>query len=314
MSASIEVIPERSLLLPGESIQVRVVVKLDVPLKVRCIVAEFEGTERTKADYTKEVNGRRKTVTAKEVNMLCAETFVLFGENKGAMSRLADSAASWFGGGSAEEMAAGEHEYSFQVSIPNDAPPSFVGMRCERGYRVKLRVDVPIKFDPTKTEALRVISNEQVEESKPVHVIYPDDTGKSLLDRAFGKKVRLNLALDQDQLTPGHQVLGMLVVESDDPLEVNQIKASLCGLESVRAEGHSDSHLHRHELAKIESPGLISKESTFEFSMDIPESVDPPTESGKRFNVKWWIEIRLHVPWAKDPTMKIPITLLSKQN
>ena len=308
----IKILPEQTNLLPGESTQVQIVVTLDEPLKVRSIVAKFNGYERTLAKYTKKVNGRTKTKTAEQKHMLCSETFVLQGEDKGILSRSFNSILGVFGGGTGETLPAGEHEFSFDVFIPNDAAASFFGVKCERQYRVELRVDIPFKFDLKKNQRLRILPIKSNVETNSVHVIYPDDTGKSLLDRAFGKKVKLNLALDRDQFMPGQKVLSMLVVESDDPLEVNQIKATLCGHESSYAKFHRDSHDHRHELAEIASPEVISKESTFEFELDIPNSIDPPTGSGKHFDVKWWVEIRLDVPWAKDPTMKIPITLLDK--
>ena len=312
MKDVIEIVPEKTTLLPGESTQVRVVVKLSQPVNVRGLVAKFQGYERTLAKYETRVNGRTKTKTAEQKTPLCGETFVLHGENKGTLSRCFDSMFRLFGIGSGVEMPAGIHEFSFEISIPDDAAQSFMGVKCERRYRLEVRLDVPLKFDLQKNLGLRVLASESNVEPSSVHVIYPEDTGKSLLDRAFGKKVKLNLALDHDQFTPGQKVLAMLVVESDDPLEVNQIKTTLCGHESSKTKMHRDSHEHRHELAQIVSPGVISKGSTFEFELKIPDSIDPPSGSGKRFDVKWWVEIRLEIPWAKDPTMKIPIQLLNK--
>jgi hypothetical protein len=53
--------------------------------------------------------------------------------------------------------------------------------------------------------------------------------------------------------------------------------------------------------------------SAFEFTLAIPlESAIPPSAAGKHFEIEWRFEIRLDVPWAKDPRIKIPITLHRK--
>ena len=250
----IKISPQQINLLPGESTQVRVVVTLGEPVKVRGIIAKFAGYERTLAKYTTKVNGKTKTKTAEQKHMLCSETFVLQGESKGFLSRSINSIFSIFKGGAGETLPAGEHEFSFEVFIPGDAAPSFYGVKCERQYRIEVRIDVPFKFDSKQNKRLRVLPIESKVELSSVHVVYPDDTGKSLLDRAFGKKVKLNLALDRDQFKPGEKALAMLVVESDDPLEVDGIKATLCGHEKSKTKLHRDSHDHRHELARDRGP------------------------------------------------------------
>lgn len=318
MSNKIQILPVQDRLQRGESCPVRILVQFDKPTKVRGIRARFRGAEKTEATYvttTTDSNGqaRTETKTATQYVDIVKNEFLLFGdERKGFFSRLGDSMATWVGGGSAQVID-GEHEFTVNLPVPQVAPASFKGKKCEVFYQLMVSVDLPIKIDWSQTRNFEVVP-EPVEfsDTSPVHVVFPDASGRSLWDKAFGKNVKLNLALDRDTLAVGEKAMAMLTVESPEPLKVNKIDATLVGREQARAHGHSDSHSHKYPLGQIESPNVISSDSVHEFEIAIPVIEAPYTQVGSNFEVDWSVEVRLSVPWAKDPVIQVPIKIMPR--
>jgi hypothetical protein len=304
-------------LFPNEKTPVKVLVRFDKPTKVRGIHALFHGAERTEATYTvttTDSKGRSKTETRTAVEHvdIVREEFLLFGaERKGFFSRLGDSMATWVGGGSHEVIQPGEQEFTLELGIPEHAPASFKGKKCEVFYRLKVSVDLPIKYDWSQSRDFEVAPKRiDFRDTAPIHVVFPDESGRSFWDKTIGKDVKLNVAVDRDTLSVGEQALAMLTVESPEPLKVDKMEISLVGKESCEAHGHTDSHAHNHPLGQIDSPQVISSQSVHEFEIVVPQLEVPHTQSGEKFSVDWTIEVRLYIPWAKDPTIKVPVTIL----
>ena len=297
---------------------VKIVVEFDKPTKVRGIHATFHAAERTEATYTVTTTDskgkvRTETRTAVEYSDIMKKPFLLFGERrKGFFSRLFDSLKTWIGGGKHEIIEPGHKEFVLGLKIPERAPTSFEGKKCEVFYRLDAQVDLPIKIDWSNTHQFEVGPQISIDEIKPVHVVFPDESGRSFWDQKFGKDVTLNLALDRDTLSVGEKALAMLTVETPEPLKIDEISVELVGTESTTAHSHTDSCGHRHSLEDVGSPNVISNESVHEFDIQIPEIEGPYTQSGVNFDVSWHIEVRLEVPWAKDPVIRVPIRLLPK--
>lgn len=321
MSSKIEIRSNQDFLSPGEKTPIKVLVRFDKPTKVRGIHALFHGAERTEATYTvttTDSKGRSKTETRTAVEHvdIVKKEFLLQGEErKGFFSRLGDSMATWVGGGTHELIEAGEHEYDLAIEIPDHAPASFKGKKCSVFYRLKVSVDLPIKFDWSQSRDFEVAPKRiEFQDTSPVHVVFPDASGRSFWDKTFGKDVKLNVAVDRDTLTVGEKALAMLTVDSPEPLKVDKMEISLVGRESTKANGHADGHSHKHSLGQIDSPSVISSESVHEFEIIVPKLDGPHTQSGENFSIDWTVEVRLHIPWAKDPTIRVPVTILPSVN
>jgi hypothetical protein len=317
MAEKIQILSDQTLLSGGEEIPVRVLVQFEKPTKVRGIRAHFHGAEKTMATYTvttTDSKGKTKTETrtATQFVDIVKEEFLLHGEErKGFFSRLGDSMATWFGGGSHDVMDPGEHEFSLNLRIPDDAPASFKGKKCEVFYKLDVKVDLPINIDWSQTQEFEVVTDEiEFKDTAPIHVVFPDESGRSFWDNTFGKDVKLNLAVDRDKLAIGEQALAMLTVESPEPLKVDKMEIHLVGKESTVAHGHSDGYSHKHSLGQIDSPNVISNDSAHEFEIVIPEIEGPHSQTGNNFEVVWTIEVRLKVPWAKDPIICVPIEIV----
>ncbi len=317
MPSKIEILADQSQVVRGQKNPVRVLVHFDKPTKVRGIRALVHGAERTEANYTTtstDSKGRTTTTTHTAVEHvdIFKEQLLLQGEERlGFFSRIGDSLATWVGGGKHEVFGPGKEEFTIDVDIPANAPASFKGKKCSVFYKVDASVDLPIKIDWCESLSLDLPTEKlALSETSPVHVVFPDESGRSFWDKTFGKPVKLNLAIDRDTLTTGESALAMLTIESPEPLQIKKIEAHLIGTESSRASGHADSHSYRVSLGEIESPGVIAEESVHEFDITIPELEAPVSRKGVNFEVQWSIEVQLYIPWAKDPIIKVPINIV----
>ena len=316
MSGMIFIDSEKTL-EKGKITPVKIVINFDRRTKVRGIRATFHAAERTEATYTvtrTDSKGRtkRETRTAVEYVDIAKQKFLLFGEPAlGCLGVMWDAIATLFGGGKHKIVDAGQQHYDVEIQIPESSPPSFKGKKCEVFYRMDVQVDVPVKWDMKDSLDFEVERIGVPFESNPVHIVFPDESGRSFWDKLFGKNVTLNLALEKDVLACGEQVAAMLTVETPDPFDVKKISVKLIGRESTKARSHRDACEHAHELDEIDSPGVLSGESTFRFDVSIPSINGPCTQIGTNFSIDWRIEIQLHVPWAKDPIISVPIKLIS---
>lgn len=317
MPSKIEFASDQAPLVRGQKHPVRILVHFEKPTKVRGIRALVWGAERTEATYTTtrtDSEGRTTTTTHTAVQHaeIIKEQLLLQGEERlGFFSRIGDSLATWVGAGKHEILGPGTQEFNIDVDVPVNAPASFQGKKCSVFYKVDVSVDLPIKIDWFESLELELPTEKpELVETSPVHIVFPDESGRSFWDKTFGKPVTLNLAIDRDTLTSGEKAMAMLTIESPEPLQIKKIDYCLLGTENSRAQGHTDSYTHRIPLDEIESPGVIAEEAVHEFEIELPPHEAPVSQTGVNYEVQWLLELRLHIPWAKDPVTQVPIQIV----
>ena len=311
MSSKIQIFANQAL-ERGQKLPVEILVTFDKPTKVRGIRAVFLGREITQADFsTTDLDGNSSSSTATQYQQIAKEEYLLLGqERKVCCSRICDSMKTLVGGGSYELIPAGEKSFSIDVMIPDDAPPTMKGKHCRVKYEVQVSVDIPIKCNWNRVEELPVArTHKNFAEAQPVHAFFPDEKGGSFWNKTFGKNVTLNLAVDQDKLRVGDQAMAMLTVKSPKPLNVNKIQFALVGKETTQARGYKDNAQIRHPLGQANSPGVISSESVHEFGFSVPPLEWPISQVGTNFEIALSIEVKLDVPWAKNPVIRVPIEI-----
>ena len=317
MGRKISVLGTGNTLTPGETFETTVHIELEKPTRVRGIKARFFGAERTEADYTTtstDSKGRTTTHhhTAVDYVPIVEERIVLHGTpSTGFFNGIGDAVSTMFGGGQSETMEAGSYDFPVSFEIPQNAPPSFKGKKCSVFYRLEIQIDVPIWPDPKLDyafELLRVPT--PIEESSPAYVKHPDPVkGRGFWDLALGKDVEVEVAIDSDVLVAGQESQAMVAIMANEPFKLDQISLAMIGLEKSRAGGHNDSYHHVRPLHHVPVNQSILTELNREFSFRV--STDGPyTTTGHNFKVDWYIEVRLDVPWAKDPYLRIPIRYL----
>lgn len=314
MGRKISVFGAGDLLTPGKTFETSVRIELDKPTRVRGIKARFYGAERTKANYTTtsvDSKGRMKTHhhTAVDYVPIVEEHFVLHGTpSAGFISGIGDAVSTMFGGGQSELMEPGTYEFPVSLAIPKDAPPSFEGKRCSVFYRLEVQIDVPIWPDPKLDYAFELLRQPTpLGETSAAYVKQPNPKkGRGFWERALGKDVEVEVAIDSNVLIAGQKTRAMVAIKANEPFKLDQISLAMIGLEKSEASGHTDSYSHVRPLHNIEVNKSILTELNREF--EFTATTDGPyTTTGQKFTVDWFIEVRLDVPWAKDPFVRIPI-------
>lgn len=314
MSRRISITPKSTNLEPGRPMPVLVQAHFDKPTKIRGIKATFYGAERTEADYTEsytDSDGKHKTRTrtAVEFVRIVDKQFVLFGSpSESAFQGATRLVASMFGGGSSEVVSAGTHEFEVFLELPDDAPASFKARKCSVFYRLDVQIDVPLWPDPKLDHEFVVLPiATPFQKSKPVLFTHPDpERGRGFWDKAFGKDVTFDVAFETNVFQAGEDVSGMLTIKTPDRVNLDEVQFSLLATETTKAEGHTDSSIHNFKVSSIKMSHPITQQFDHEFSLSVPDC-GLSTSQGKNFRIDYQLEVRLDVPWAKDPVIRIPV-------
>lgn len=310
--------PPSGQLARGETLVVPIVLTLEKPLKVRGIHARFWGAEETKATYTttgtdSQGNTTTDTHTAVEhVNVVDQQSLLAGHEQQGFFRGLWDSLATSVGGGRHEIMEPGEYPFSIEVTVPQDAPPAHAGKNSRIFYELSARVAIPLAVDLKAKHSFDLPPLPGADPpSQPVRVRYPGDAGAGLLDSLLAPGVRVELALAADVAREGETIEGIIVTESDKPLALKALWASLIGIEHSQARDHHDTAHYASQRVQICSSRSLEERFSQTFSLPV-ELAGPPTLRGTRFSIDWFVQVELDVPWAKDPRIRAPVRLLRK--
>jgi len=315
MASSIEIGPADGAFTRGANLRSTIVVRFDKPTKVRGIRAWFRGVEETKANYTTTTTGsdgkvQTTTHTAVQQSDLVACDYPLAGSGPlGFFGSISDGVATLFGGGQHETYPEGEHRFEVEFQVPADAPPTHTGKKSRVFYELTAQVDIPLGRNLTaRTEFLLPPLPRAAEAAQPVRVRHPDGQPRGLIDSMFGKELQLEAALKADRYCLGETIEGLLCVEAQKPVACRCVKASLVAVETSTANGYNESYSYREPAIEIAQPGMLEGSWTERFSL--PAAISgPPSARGARFSVQWHVQLELDLPWATDPTIRLPIEL-----
>lgn len=307
--------PPTEEIVRGKPMTIPITVVLDRPLKVRGIHAKFQGAEEAKAVYTttstdEEGNTTTQTHTAVQHVDITTQVHLMSGnERLGLFGNLSDAVKTVFGGGQHETMQPGEYPFEIEISIPEDAPHTHAGEKTRVFYELSVQVDVPLAIDLKTVQSFQLMPLSASYEAKPIRTRYPDDKGRGFFDSLFGPDVEIEMALTADKSRLGESIEGIFRVNTEKPLNCNTIRVRLVGIETSKAHGHTDSHVHQGEAVELVSPGVLTGSYKQEFTLRA-ETTAPLSAKGELFSIDWFVQVELDVPWAKDPKIRAPIELL----
>lgn len=309
--AAIRIESASDVLIPGETTRIPLVFALAEPLKVRGVHAIFHGAEETKATYTTYTNNSVQTHTAVQHADIIKREYLLSGrERQGFFGNLADGFATLFGGGEHDVLQPGEYPFEMEVQVPPNGRPTFESEKCRVFYELSAVVDVPLGRDVKALRSFRVIGKPipELPPPTPVRTRYPEDQERGLLDSWFSPDICVEAALRQSTFRKGDMAEGIFVLETPTPLQYRAIDVRVTAVEKTEAHGHTDSHTHLGNPVRIATDGVIEGSYSQEFRLPV-SCPGPPTTRGELFSIGCYVQIELDVPWAKDPKIRVPITL-----
>lgn len=318
MANQILIQPQDGELLRGRPVTVPILVVLDRPLKVRGIHAKFHGAEETKATYTTTTTDSKGNTTThthtavQHVDITTQAHLISGNERLGFFGNLSDGIATIFGGGSHDVMQPGEYPFEVEVSIPASAPGTHVGKKTRVFYELSMQIDVPVAFDLKAVHGFTVRPEDTHRPSEPVRTRYPDDADRGFFDSILEPDLRIEMAIAGNVVRVGEPISGIFCLESPKPLKCNGVRVRLLGIEHSKANGHTDRHVHRGEPIELDTPGVIAGPYKKEFEFTAATS-GPLSANGELFSIEWFVQVELDVPWAKDPRVRAPLTLLPAQ-
>ena len=241
MANEIRIQPPVETLVRGQNIAVPIVLMLEQRLKARGIHAKFFGAEETKADYTTTSTNSKgqvttQTHTAVQHVEITSQDHLLAGNKKmGFFGNMSDAMATVFGAGTHDTLEPGEHEFSVEVSIPEDVPATHVGQKTRVFYELSIHVDVPAGFDLKATQSFQVEPLPMVEyETAPVRTRYPDDEGRGLFDSFVSPNVRVEMALVADKYQLHETIKGIFTIKPEQSLKCRRIIVQLIGIQTAK--------------------------------------------------------------------------------
>ena len=312
--SEVRIQPASQTLVPGETARIPIRIVLDEPLKVRGLHATFHGAEETTATVTTYNAATKSTQThtvVEHVDIVKTEYLLSGRERQGFFSNVADAFATLLGGGEHDVLDPGEYTFEIELTVPADARPSFEGGKCRVFYELSVIVDIPLARDMKALESFQVrgpSTDADRPAPAPVRTRFPDDQERGLLDSWFGPEIRGEAALSRDAFVAGETIEGILLLETPEPLEHRGINVRLISVESSTAQGHTAAHVHQTEPVPITPAGTIDDRFSQQFRLPV-SLPGPVTTNGERFTIDCFVQVEIDVPWAKDPKLRIPVTL-----
>jgi len=197
-------------------------------------------------------------------------------------------------------MPAGRHEYPFHFDIPDWLPPSFQGYDCGLAHELLATLDVDWAIDPVSKVHPRVAMLPSHGRRVPAVVRSPN---------GFHESIVLEVTLDSAVVAEDEPLAGKLALRAGADARFDAVVLTMCRITTV-AMGHGDRR--KSELAVVRlTPAMLHTGEAVPFVF--PPSEDAvPSFGSPQLVVDHVLRIAVDIPWAFDPEMEIPFTILPK--
>lgn len=140
--STFRMILERTVYFPGETIRGALVFNVGPPLKIRGVRVKFEGATKTHWTEHHGTGNNRRTVSYHSHIVYFNPVATLYGNPRGVRGDMI--------------IASGGYYWPFEFVLPSNLAPSYQHSFGSNGYFAKGYVDIPMGFDKTVTEALKM--------------------------------------------------------------------------------------------------------------------------------------------------------------
>lgn len=308
-----EITLDENSLVPGERATLRFRMNARESVRVRGAHVSFAGFEETKAVYTSSNGKTTTTHTATERNSLVEAKKTFKGQAPaGFFHNLADGAKTLLGGGEHEELPRGSHDVVLEVDLPADLPESFKAKKIRVAYEASIHLDIPAGRDFRQTVAFDGPSaaRDETPELHALTIRYPEDSGRGFFDSVFGPDVSMRVNLNTTVIARGGRLSGELEVRfKDKPPTIKAVVCALIRREKSEARGHRDGHSETLVSERLPQRESTSNSLFVAFEVRVPDEMIAD-RSGAKFTLSHELAVSLDVPWAKDPTIRIPVVVV----
>jgi hypothetical protein len=309
----VDITLDEAELIRGGTATLRFRTTTRTPVRIRGAHAHFIGYEETEAVYVTSTGKTTTVSVATERNLLVEKRETFQGRaHAGFFRNLADGALTLLGGGDHDELPRGSHDVLLKVDLPAELSESVFGKKVKVVYEAAIDIDIPVArdFRHSVTFALGPPSGDDDLDPAPLTIRYPEDAKRGFFDAMFGPEVAMRIELPATVVRRGGTVAGTLEVRFPDrPATVEAIVCHLLRHERSQAHGHADHHAEPIATARLEQRQSDANHLLAPFEVRLPEAMIP-TCTGAKFTVAYELAVSLDVPWAKDPTIRIPITVV----
>jgi len=251
---------------PGDEIQIELNIESHADTPVDFIALVFEGVEIASGHIDGNQHRRTRRVVHREWRL----------REKGTLT-------------------AGPHQHRVQLTVPSDAPASYLGVRIEVRYEVRLHVSIPWWPDLQETYELLV-------EPHPARRPPPKPQTATSVRTA---NAFIELSLTDTAFAPGDEITGAFAVGNAIKVAELGVEISLVAIEHAR----TDSEVRRAEQFRYMLPGVLQPlrgggEVAFHFRV--------PKEAVASFaspwcKLEWSVHAALTGPWGTTAATDVPV-------
>ncbi len=261
------------VIVPGDSLTARVVLRCSVPVPVDALSIELVGTG---VWYTHSQHGRHRNTL--DLVRLVGRPLV-----------------------ERTELTVGDHEYAVSFAVPPDAPPSFSGGLLSVEWEFRVRADIPWWPDAKATFVAHVAPRPSSEVVGRPRVFASDTSGPQ------GTKPYAELSLGE--VVSGEALEGTVALSNTEHNDYRAIEFRLTSREKIPSLFSSRTEQHKHGGWKVSlsSPG---ENELIRFSLKLPSIV--PAFETQKLSLSWLLEVRLSLGWALDTTLWIPLEVRTR--
>ncbi|GEM_PF-4855810 len=208
------------------------------------------------------------------------------------------------------ELDEGPHRFRAKVQLPSGIPGSWTGRALRVRYGAEVRVEIPwwldrkIRFDLGVAEGQRTRP-----EPEPRAQVYVTNAGGPSIHQPY-----LEVSLGQHSFSPGQVLRANAALGNTHALRYEQLEVTIFARERTPLPFGADN-TYEHHVARWTVPlhegSDVGELQPIPFKLEIPDSVRPGFKI-HRCSLSWHLRVRAHVPRTFDPTLDIPITVLTR--
>lgn len=298
----LEITLEKNVYFPGEEVRGKVTLRIDKPVKLRNILLEIRGLEKTcvgveEEDPFDDEDGSTYTRYHSTNYVIDLRTHLAEGG----------------------ELPPGEHTYPIHFQVPPNAVPTYSGTNTTVSYLIKARVDIPWWFDVKTQKSLRVQLDPDIvrkmgkkRSAASKHFIRRHDALSLPQDYQDVEKPKpgLLVELDKDVYFAGEQIFGRMTILNPKKKRIRKVDVVFRAKEYAWAQGHTKYITVEKHKSKIEGDGIMEGMPS-SFSIPIPMRMKT-SFSGSISRLDWFLEFDVDIAFGFNVKAKCPISIYQR--